>query len=427
MTTYPAYPPTHQQYTTGDDNSDKSHQLDYLHPQRSLPVHFSPHSPSYKPSSPHAEWQPTLHSYPSYSTAASSVVDLPIHVDTHQPHPRRTSVWQRLLPDSVPCRLYILIVVLQTILDLGMEGILLFKFIQAAAVNPDIKVSSARSLPVYFSIFGFAHVFQFILAVDAVFMRNTLQFFFLTAFNFILLIYAVVQVFEIKSIVDVSSTAQGILAVPTHVLTALVPCVIGLAELAYIVLGWSIWREFGWKVYKRLGADRRVRRLYMHYQILQCIMKFDVFFFAGFSIQLIWMVLQKTNVEYAVTVAALPASLVVLVAGHIGARYEHKPLMYAFMLSCAGGCGYFVFKLFRIVEQKHLPTILPVFKTLCAFAGISIFFFLATFTWSCIVLRNFGSGLKYHLSKNKPSPIQRQQSEGAQSKIGQKLNRMSID
>jgi hypothetical protein len=60
--------------------------------------------------------------------------------------------------------------------------------------------------------------------------------------------------------------------------------------------------------------------------------------------QLIWMVLQPTNLEYYITVAALPASLIVLLAGHLGARYESRPLMYAFMLSCAGACGYFTFK-----------------------------------------------------------------------------------
>jgi hypothetical protein len=60
--------------------------------------------------------------------------------------------------------------------------------------------------------------------------------------------------------------------------------------------------------------------------------------------QLIWMVFQTTNVEYYITVAALPASLVVLLAGHLGARYESRPLMYAFMVSCAGACGYFAFK-----------------------------------------------------------------------------------
>jgi len=239
-------------------------------------------------------------------------------------------------------------------------------------------------------------------------MRNTLQFFFLTAFNLIFLIYAVVQIFEIRGALpnNTASSQSAIFDIPIDILVIIIPFVIALAELAYVVLGWSIWREFGWKVYKLLGADRRIKRLYVHYQILACIMKFDVFFWGGFSIQLIWLVLQPTNVEYFITVAALPASLVVLVAGHLGARYENKSLMYAFMLSCVGACGYFTFKLFRIISQRDDDNIKPVFKTLTAFAAIAITFLIATFVWSCIVLSNFGSGLKTHMSKEKEPPEQ---------------------
>jgi len=318
-----------------------------------------------------------------------------------QPAVRR--LWTLIIPDSMPCRLYISVIILQTIVDLTVEGTLVLKYSQAAKGNPSLAESSARRLPVYFIIFGFAHVFQFILAIDAVWMRNTLQFLFLTAFNLVLLIYAVVQIFEIRSTLPglTSGTESPIFDIPINILIIIIPFVVALAELAYVILGWSIWREFGWKVYKLLGADRRIKRLYMHYQIFACIMKFDVFFWCGFSIQLIWMVLQSTNFEYYITVAALPASLVVLLAGHLGARYESRPLMYAFMVSCAGACAYFTFKLFRIISQRDDTSIKPVFKSLTAFAALAIAFLIATFVWACIVLSNFETGLKAHLSRDK--------------------------
>lgn len=319
-----------------------------------------------------------------------------------------TKIWHSFIPDSVPCRLYISVIILQTAIDLAVEGALVLKFSQAAKLDSALSLPSARRLPVYFSIFGFAHVFQLILAIDAVWTRNTLQFFFLTAFNLIFLIYAVVQIFEIRSALQTMTTSSqlAIFNIPINVLVIIIPFVIALAELAYVILGWSIWREFGWKVYKLLGADRRIKRLYVHYQILACIMKFDVFFWGGFSIQLIWMVLQPTNAEYYITVAALPASLIVLLAGHLGARYESRPLMYAFMLSCVGACGYFTFKLFRIVSRRDDQTIKPVFKSLTAFAALAITFLIATFVWSCMVLGNFGAGLKVHMSRNKVETVQ---------------------
>lgn len=109
-----------------------------------------------------------------------------------------------------------------------------------------------------------------------------------SAFNLILLIYAIVQIFEIRSALPKATTTasdSAVFNIPINALVIIIPFIVALAELAYVILGWSIWREFGWKVYKLLGADRRIKRLYVHYQILACFMKFDVFFWCGFSIQ----------------------------------------------------------------------------------------------------------------------------------------------
>jgi hypothetical protein len=133
-------------------------------------------------------------------------------------------------------------------------------------------------------------------------------------------------------------------SVPVEILTAIIPCVIALAEVAYIALGWKIYNEFGWKVYKFLGADRRIKKLYATYQIYECLVKFDVFFWAGFSVQFIWLVLLEHDWEYYVTCAALPLSLVLLVEGHLGARHENKWMMYTFIFGCSGAMFYFVYK-----------------------------------------------------------------------------------
>lgn len=123
-----------------------------------------------------------------------------------------------------------------------------------------------------------------------------------------------------------------------------IPIVISVAEVAYIALGWKIWREFGWKLYKRLGADRQIKRMYAKYQIFVCIMKFDVFFFIGFSYQLIMLVLDKHDWEWYLTCAALPFSFLLLVDGMLAARYENRYMMVTFMLGCVGAMVYFVYK-----------------------------------------------------------------------------------
>lgn len=49
---------------------------------------------------------------------------------------------------------------------------------------------------------------------------------------------------------------------------------ISLTELVYLACLWPIWREFGWQIFKTLGADRRVKKSYAWFQVLICVLKF---------------------------------------------------------------------------------------------------------------------------------------------------------
>ena len=138
--------------------------------------------------------------------------------------------------------------------------------------------------------------------------------------------------------------SSGLSRIPVTVLLTTLPIVIAVAELIYIGLGYKIYREFGWKVYKFLGADRQIKRMFAHYQIFQCFVKFDLFFWIGFCVQFIGLVLNKQDWEYYVTIIALPLSVVLVVEGYLAARYENKWMMISFMTGCGGAMVYFVYK-----------------------------------------------------------------------------------
>jgi hypothetical protein len=174
--------------------------------------------------------------------------------------------------------------------------------------------------------------------------------FFPSVFNFLFLIYAIIQIGEIRSSLQPGQT--GFLSnIPISALTTIIPCVISAAEIAYIALGWKIYREFGWKVYKFLGADRQIKKMYAYFQIFECLVKFDVFFWVAFSVQFIWLVLQKSDWEYYVTIAALPVSLLLLVEGNLAARHENKWMMLTFMSGCISALVYFVYKVCQVVHM----------------------------------------------------------------------------
>jgi len=337
--------------------------------------------------------------------------------------------WQKILPESLACRLYILVVLVQTTVDLAIEGDLLIRFNQAARQGQITEAArlSSRKMPVYLSIFALAHIFQLVMAVDAVRARNTLQFICLTIFNAVFLSYAIIQIGEIRESLNPAAPLKGISRIPVDVLTTIIPVVISVAEIAYIALGWKIYHEFGWKVYKFLGADRRIKRMYASYQIFECIVKFDVFFWVGFSVQFIWLVLQKNDWEYYVTCAALPLSLLLLVEGHLAARHENKWMMTTFMSGCVGAMVYFIYKLVKVIANRDKPEFHLIFKSLTIFSVIAIAFLVVTFVFAIIVMRNFGRGLKESLAK-KPLPHQRYPSQGAHHRTASAtLNRMSID
>lgn len=162
-------------------------------------------------------------------------------------------------------------------------------------------------------------------------------------FNALFLVYAIIQSSEVRSVSAVSSQT-GFSHIPITVLTSALPIVIAIAELAYIALAWTIYHEFGWKVYKFLGADRQIKKMFAVYQIFQCLVKFDVFFWAGFLVQFAWLVLDNHSAEFYITCAALPLSIVLLVEGHLGARYENKWMMASFLSGCVGAMVYFCYK-----------------------------------------------------------------------------------
>lgn len=270
--------------------------------------------------------------------------------------------------------------VIQTIVDLAIEGELLVRFHQAGLGSGSDTATGSRKMKVYLGIFVLAQYVNspivnslgrdkdfaaysswswlwmlYITGIPCKFSVSREYFPIVPsagpyagtpsrAFNLSFMIYSIIQIGEIREIGGSLSQQTGFSDIPINVLTTIIPCVIAAAELAYIGLGWKIYTEFGWQVYKFLGADRQIKRMYAQFQVFECLVKFDVFFWVAFCVQLIWLVLQKQDWEYYVTVAALPLSIIVLVEGNLAARHENKWMMYTFISGCFGALVYFVYK-----------------------------------------------------------------------------------
>ncbi|KAF7982081.1 hypothetical protein HWV62_30388 [Athelia sp. TMB] len=284
---------------------------------------------------------------------------------------------------------------------------LFIRFLALEKSGADDDTFVTRKMPVYLGIFALAQQ--------------------VSIFNALFLVYAGIQITEIQQSASELVTTQGISRIPVNILTTIIPIVISVAELVYIGLAWKIYHEFGWKVYKFLGADRRIKKMYGTYQIFQCLVKFDVFFWIGFSVQFIWLVLNPGDWEYYVTCAALPLSVVLLVEGHLAARHENKWMMLTFMSGCVSALVYFVHKLVKVIKYKRTQYT-DTWKSLTTFSFISIILLLTTFFFACVVMNNFGRGLKTTMTKNKKSEHTRWGSQHMHHRaMSANPNRMSID
>src|SRR5271154_2358277 len=63
-----------------------------------------------------------------------------------------------------------------------------------------------------------------------------------------------------------------------HPFLIAVPCVIAMAGIILLFIAFQLFDEFGWSIYKHIGASVQMRQRYLIYQIFVALLKFDFFF-----------------------------------------------------------------------------------------------------------------------------------------------------
>ncbi|KAJ3525171.1 hypothetical protein NMY22_g10688 [Coprinellus aureogranulatus] len=304
-------------------------------------------------------------------------------------------------------------VILQAIVVLTMVGITFGMVAGEDVLDKSVKY---KTLPCYLSLFALAEIFEVLMVIDALRLRNIIQLFGVTC-KFIppaRLLYSINRRFH-----------------DSFPLSFDAPVVIGVSLLA---IGWylkELYSEFGWAIFHVVGANPKMKTMYQYYQIMICLLKFDFFFFTGVTMQLLILVLKSSSAEFGITVAAIPIVLVLLVLCGLAVQREIRWIMSISLVMMLASLSYF-YKLVRFYQPQNAELYSTTRASLTIFTIVA---FLLLFTSFGIGLRcffDFDKGLapsKTHSVPTRP-PLQSKESTGfkADSTAGVPLGpRISIE
>jgi len=293
----------------------------------------------------------------------------------------------------------------QAAVVLAIESYVFAEF-QESLVAGKTQIALDRTIPTYLTLFIFGFLYQVVLVYDSLRLKNTIQVIGLCMYNGGMLIYAAIQYDQIQTAVE-ELGKQGYIDTDAHVwpdvqpFLLAVPCIIAFFSIVMTFTAWKLYDEFAWTIYKHISADLRMKRRFLTYQIYIALLKFDFFFFLGFTVQFLVIVTGVQDFEFGLTIAAIPVTILILVMAAFWTRRENKTgmLVTIFLFFC--GLAYFIFKLARMYQPAKEKDYMPVRKNLTSFAVITIILIILTIINASLCTANFNKGLKPHLRKRK--------------------------
>ncbi|KAI9362086.1 hypothetical protein DFJ73DRAFT_813374 [Zopfochytrium polystomum] len=276
----------------------------------------------------------------------------------------------------------------------------------------NLIVGNARAITVYLALFMAAQLFQLYLSFDAIISSSVIQLIATSVFNLATLIYSVIAFYQSKLLTG-KNVSQGLsdlfdqVGFVRHQAKYAQISVIGAGVLFFVgwlVLAIKLYHMFGWSIFKNMGADVQLRsRLYV-YHIYMMLLKLDIFFLLGFTVQYISLAVIDTSptVVYSNIFTLIPAAIILLVLAYFSVKKESKILMGCLVVGLLGGLGYLMSRLYDIYRNESNANRYKSSKTsLTLFITLTSILVVATIVVGVLAAMNFGKGLQEALRESK--------------------------
>ncbi|RUS32092.1 hypothetical protein BC938DRAFT_476316 [Jimgerdemannia flammicorona] len=175
--------------------------------------------------------------------------------------------------------------------------------VMAVATAPALdRFSRLKYENIFFMAF---QAFQLWFTFDALYHHNTIQLTTSSLINLLCAVFGVVQILEsqkwlgrVQEIIDSFQLRDVDPFMQAKWIEIVLTFVMIVFALFLMFLAYKLYRQYGWLIYKRIGANIAMQGHFKTYQIFVMLMKLNIFFELGFSVfYLIGMAINNSNWE----------------------------------------------------------------------------------------------------------------------------------